>query len=162
MTVDDTRADDCLDTLMQTCRESELGFRHCAGHAQSLRLQWLLTQRAQRCRKCLAELRALRNEISTHALPPLRCDDAAWAAPDKLLESAGDATLLAECERGEEITLQRYRRVLDEDLPILLRAVAQRHLDATKGHRAQLRRLRVQCEAAPAALGARHRDVEAA
>lgn len=156
----DTRVFDCLDTLMQTCRDSERAVDCCAGQAQSLRLQWLLTQRARCCRKSLLELQALRTEFAD-ALP-CGAQQPGWVVPEGMLASPSDAALLAECERGEAITQQHYRSALEEELPILLRAVAQRHFDAARSQRAQLRGLRLALSAPLSTPGARHLDVEAA
>ena len=134
-----------IDTLIGTCRNGDAGYCRCAGQAELLALQWLLTQHAQHYHKATAELQALRQEYAGPEAQPLGDPGDArpeWL-PDKVaLAGVSDLALLAVCDRGEEAVLRRYRKVLDEDMPIVLRAVAQRHSDAARDHRAQLRSTR--------------------
>lgn len=139
MTDIDTSLLEHLDTLIRTCRETERDYRRCAAQAQAMPLQWLLTQRARDLRKAGAEWRALRVQYMGAAAPD---EPARHATACSCSDIGSDAALLAECERIEDVALQRLRSVLDEDLPIVIRAVAQRHCDATRDQRAQLRRLR--------------------
>lgn len=147
MPVNDPCLVECLDTLIQTCRDGESGFRRCAEQARSMPLQWLLAQRAQRYHKDCAELLALRDEfVGGVSQAPPACRGGGtphgWVAAEGLLATFSDLALLSECERGEHTMLQHYRRVLEEELPIVLRAVAQRHCAAAQSQRAQMRRLR--------------------
>jgi uncharacterized protein (TIGR02284 family) len=132
-----------LDTLIDTCQQGADGNSRCAGQAQSLALQWLLTQRSHCWHKAAAELQALREQYASTA--PARAGElhAGWVPAKGMLAGFSDLALLAVCDRGEDAALQRYREFLDEDLPIVLRAVAQRHSDAVRDHRAQLRSARI-------------------
>jgi uncharacterized protein (TIGR02284 family) len=159
-----------LDALIRSCLDGERGFCRCAAQAQSLPLQWLLVQGAQLHQKAAAELQALRSAHAGDA--PSAANPApmprGWVTPKSVLAGFSDLALLAESERGEDLTLQHYRRVLDEDLPIVMRAVAQRHADAAHNHRAQIRSLRTAllsaaCEApAPRTFVQRRQDAQAA
>jgi uncharacterized protein (TIGR02284 family) len=147
----DARLRDCLGTLIQVCRNGERGFSGCAVQADALSLQWLLTQRALQYRKAGAELEAQLGQAVGAAPQVPRDDDAmhGWVVEQRLLAGLSDPALLAECERGEDSTLRQYRLVLDEDLPIVLRAVVQRHCDVAKSQRAQWRSLRATLLALP-------------
>jgi uncharacterized protein (TIGR02284 family) len=133
-----------LDALIRACRDGERDCTRHAAQAQSMRLQWQLTQRAQCLRKAGAELQALRVRYAGAALPQHGAADSLPRDTDG--DVASDEALLVECERAEDAALQRYRSVLDEDLPIVVRAVAQRHCDATQSQRAQLRSLRAEVQ----------------
>ena len=132
-----------LDTLIDTCQQGADGMSRCAGQAQSLALQWLLTQRSKCWHKAAAELHALREQYAGTATVRAGEPHASWAPAKGMLAGFSDLALLAVCDRGEDAALQRYREFLDEDLPIVLRAVAQRHSDAVRDHRAQLRSARI-------------------
>jgi uncharacterized protein (TIGR02284 family) len=170
-TSNDARLLDCLASLLQVCRAGERGFSRCAAQADAISLQWLLTQRAQQYRKAGAELEALLRE-AVGTTPPVLPDDGdtklVWVVDRRLLAGLSDLALLVECERGEESTVRHYRLVLDEDLPIVLRAIAQRHCDAAKGQRAQLRSVRATMLAAvtkdqtPASAEVRQGDAQPA
>lgn len=170
-TSNDARLLDGLATLIQVCRAGERGFNCCAAQADAISLQWLLTQRAQQYRKARAELEALLRE-AVGTTPPVLPDGGdpkrVWVADKRELAALSDLALLVECERGEESTVSHYRLVLDEDLPIVLRAVAQRHCDAAKRERAQLRSVRAALLAAatkdetPDNAEARHGDAQPA
>jgi hypothetical protein len=105
-----------------------------------MQLQCLLTQRAQDLRKAGAEWFAMRAQYIGPASPELP-DDSTQRVDDLAGDAVSDEALLAHRERVEEATLRHYRWVLDEELPILVRAVAHRHCDATRDQRAQLRSL---------------------
>ena len=155
--VNDSPLVERLDALIRSCLDGERGFRRCAGQAHSLPLQWLLVQGAQLHQKAAAELQALRSEQVGDAAPaakPTAPIPRGWVTPKSVLTGFSDLALLAESERGEDITLQHYRRLLDEDLPIVMRAVAQRHADAAQGHRAHIRSLRAALLSAAAEPGA--------
>jgi uncharacterized protein (TIGR02284 family) len=139
----DTELIDCLNMLIDTCRDSERGFRSCAAQAHAMSLQLLLTLRADSLRRAAAELKAL---LGDHRSDPSRGQPLparGWWAEKATLTGYSDVALLAECERGEDVGLRRCRYVLDQDvLPRVARAVVRRHCDDSARHRAHIRTLR--------------------
>lgn len=133
---------DAIHLLIETCEDGEYGFRSCAGLADRVDLQVLFTQRAQDCRRSADELRALGGESPQDAPAQSGGSHRGWVAVKGLLSGYSDLALLAECERGEEMTMQRYRSALEQDLPIVLRMVALRHRECAQRNRVHLRRLR--------------------
>jgi uncharacterized protein (TIGR02284 family) len=141
----DTELTDGLTLLIDTCHDSEQGFRSCAAQAHAMSLQLLLTLRADALRRAAAELKALLGHGHGDANPSRRPTAPArgWWADKATLAGYSDVALLAECERGEDIGLRRCRYVLDQDvLPRIARAVVQRHCDDSTRHRAHIRNLR--------------------
>ena len=57
------------------------------------------------------------------------------------MTNVSNASLLARCERFELSALQRYQQALELDLPRIARAVVQRHIDAIRASRTELRSL---------------------
>jgi uncharacterized protein (TIGR02284 family) len=131
-------ADACLAALIDTCDEAAAVQVRCAGGAERMDLQLLLTQRAAAWRRWAGELRALRNSGGTPRVSPPHRGSADAASPND-----GDQALLEACERLESIALQRYRDALDEEVPRVVRAVLLRHVEGIRNSRAQMRWLHV-------------------
>ena len=145
--VSDADVTDCLNELIEHCRYSGDALRRFACHADLMALQLLMSQRATAWRRCEIELRALHidgpNAPDCHSRRE-------WVDAQTSLSGCSDSALLAECERCEDLALRRYRDALEQDLPRVLRAVAQRHADGILSNRARMRHLRVSAVLAPA------------
>lgn len=123
---------DSLTGLIEICANGEQVFLQCAAGADDMALQLALTRRAATWRRWTTEAQALCN------IGPL----ARTLARDVTMQpSLNDASLLALCERFDESALQRYRQVLELDLPRITRAIVQRHADGIRAGRVALRSL---------------------
>ena len=49
---------DCLNTLIDTCKDGEYGFRTCAEHTTSAQLKQVFSSRAEECQRGASELQA--------------------------------------------------------------------------------------------------------
>jgi uncharacterized protein (TIGR02284 family) len=139
-----------LNDLVSTCKDGEYGFRSCAEHANSEELRRLFSARAEDCRQGATELQAL---IRQNGGEP---DDGGsitgavhrgWVAVKGTLSGYSDLAMLEECERGEDVALERYRKALEASLPADVRVAIERQFDGVKRNHLQVRTLRDQLRA---------------
>lgn len=143
--VNESELDDVVRTLIDTCEVTACGIRRCAGNADHMALQLIMTQRAGTWHRWAGELQTL---CSIPAVP--RATQRSEVAAVMMLSVDSDLALLSECERGEQRALQQYRNALEFDVPRVARAVLQRHVDGIQASRAQMRSLHAGAMLAPA------------
>lgn len=136
-----------LNNLIETCRDGELGFRHVAERARSAQLRVLFTRRADDCALAAADLASCVRQLG--GKPDSGGSAAAalhrgWAALRNGIAGTGDLSLLEDCERGEDMALERYRRALEHDLPEPERTLVSRQLEGVQRNHAEVRALRDQ------------------
>lgn len=141
----------CLNDLIENCKDGEFGFRSTAEHAHSADLQRLFLSRAEECRQAASELQALVLQLGGNAQERGSMAGAAhrgWVAVKGTLAGYSDVRMLEEAERGEDVALERYRDALEQDLPPEVRVVVERQYEGAKRNHAQVRALRDQARAA--------------
>ena len=130
---------DKLNTLIETCKDGEYGFRACAEHVKSRELKSVFLSRADGCQRGATELQAL---VARSAARPTPAAASAgtmhrgWVSVVGTLTGHSDQAMLDECERGEDVALERYRGALKEPLPA---DVMTRGADAVRRRQAQPR-----------------------
>lgn len=140
-----------LNSLIETSKDGEYGFRASAEHAQSSPVKQLFMTRAEGCAQAAAELQALVRRYGGDA----ETDGTAsgtlhrgWVAVKGTLAGSSDLSMLEEAERGEDTALERYRDALREDfLPADARAVVEQQFQGVKRNHDQIRTLRNQARA---------------
>lgn len=141
----DDDAIDTLNELIETCRDGESGFRSCADNARRTDLRQLFAERAEGCYRAAAELQG-----EVMRLGGVRADSGSaasavprgWVAVKARLAGYTDLALLEECERGEDVALERYRSALSERLPAAALAVVKLQYAGVDANHAQIRTLR--------------------
>lgn len=134
-----------LNKLVQTCADGAYGFAACADYSNISRHRTLFRQRAQDCDAAGAQLQAMVLRLGGE---PARggatggMSHRGWVAVRGTLSGLCDQSLLAECERGESVTLERYRKALSQDLPKDVRALVQRQCNAVERNIEQMRAMR--------------------
>jgi uncharacterized protein (TIGR02284 family) len=134
-----------LNTLIETCKDGEYGFRQCAEHVEAHELRQLLARRADDCQGAAATLQA---EVQRLGGSPEAGGSASgalhrgWVAVRALLSTYDDVALLEECERGEDAALARYRAVLRQPLPESVRMLVEHQCDGVQRNHDQVRALR--------------------
>jgi uncharacterized protein (TIGR02284 family) len=124
-----------LHELIQTSKDGEHGFRTAAESVEDSNLRHLLESYAQQRAEFAAELQL---EVRRLAEDPVDGGHAAaefhrgWQEIKAGLTGGDDATVVAECERGEDAALRVYRKALDSDLPNDLRMIVERQLVEVK------------------------------
>ena len=138
---------DTLNDLIETCKDGEYGFGACAEHAKSASLRQTLLARAEGCRLAASELQALVRQCGGRAEEDGTVAGSlhrGWVAVRETLSGYSDVAILEECERGEDVALDRYRKALRADLPPVAKEVVERQYEGVKRNHASVRMLRDQ------------------
>lgn len=134
-----------LNDLIETSKDGEKGFRECADDLKNPQLKSTMTQRAQDCATAAAELQQLVRslggdpEISTSTAGDMH---RRWVDLKSAITGHSDEAILNECERGEDVALKSYRKALDKDLPVDIRAVVERQFQGVQRNHDQVKALR--------------------
>ncbi len=146
----DTKTIKTLNTLIETCKDGEYGFKASADHAVDPQIKQLFETRAQDCRRAAAELQTLvmqcggKPEDSGTASGTVH---RGWVAVKGTLAGYTDLAMLEETERGEDAALARYRDALKEELPPDIRHIVEAQYQGVKRNHDQIRTLRDQHKA---------------
>jgi uncharacterized protein (TIGR02284 family) len=127
-----------LNELIQTCKDGETGFRAAAESVEDSNLRRLFESYVQQRVEFAAELQL---EVRRLAEDPVDTGHAAaalhqgWLDIKAGLTGRDEATVIAECERGEDLTTEAYRKALDSDLPSDIRVIVERQfLEVKESH----------------------------
>src|SRR5262249_20794946 len=120
MAVDRQELLECLNDLIETCRDGQHGFQTAADHTQDPDLKKLFSaysvQRAQFASELESEVRQL------GAMPSKMGSVSAafhrgWMNIKSVVTGGSDDPIIAECERGEDAAVENYQSVLKKNLP---------------------------------------------
>ena len=134
-----------LNDLIETCKDGEKGFLECAEDLSRADLKSTMTQRAQDCASGASELQQLVRslggdpETSTSVSADLH---RRWIDLKSMITGKDDLAILNECERGEDVAMKSYRKALEHDLPMDVRAVVERQYQGVQRNHDQVRALR--------------------
>ncbi len=134
-----------LNDLIETSKDGEYGFQQCAEHAKSASLKTVFTQRASECRQAAQELQTLASNFGGKPDTGGTAGGAmhrGWIAIRGAVAFDDDQAMLNECERGEDIALNRYRKALDENLPPEVEQVVRRQYEGVRRNHDQVKALR--------------------
>jgi uncharacterized protein (TIGR02284 family) len=118
-----------LNELVQTAIDGENGFRAAAESVEDSNLRHLFESYAQQRAEFAAELQL---EVRRLAQDPVDTGHAAaalhrsWMDIKAGLTGRDEASVIAECERGEDTAISAYQKALDSELPDDLRMIVQR------------------------------------
>jgi uncharacterized protein (TIGR02284 family) len=118
-----------LNDLIETSKDGEEGFRTCAENINDPQLKTLLSNRAQSCAAAATELQQL---VRTYGGNPETSGGLGgalhrrWVDIKAAVTGHDEKSVLAECERGEDVAVRSYRNALDKALPQDVRAVVER------------------------------------
>ena len=120
-----------LNDLIETCKDGEQGFRAAAeaisdeGDAE---LRTLFNTYAQQRARFAAELQ---NEVLRRGGDPAKAGHVSakfhrgWMKPKSAVSGKSEASIIAECKRGEDAAMRNYENVLEENLPSDLLAIVE-------------------------------------
>ena len=120
---------DTLNDLIETCKDGEHGFLECAENVKNGELKLIFTTGAQRCAEAAAELQS---QVARLGGSPQRTGSLAgsahrrWVDVKSLIMGRDERSVLAECERGEDVAKSRYETALQKDMPEPVRAIIER------------------------------------
>jgi uncharacterized protein (TIGR02284 family) len=134
-----------LDDLIKTCKDGESGFRAAAEAVSDSNLRHLFEsyaqQRAEFAAELQRELRRLADDEpadSGHASAALH---RGWIDVKATLTGRDEAAIIAECERGEDVAVQAFRKALDSELPSEIRVLVERQFLEVKDAHDHIRSL---------------------
>jgi uncharacterized protein (TIGR02284 family) len=139
-----------IEKLIETCKDGEYGFRTCAEHVKSTDLKEVFLRRAEDCQRGASELQQIVVQLGGKADTGSSASGAlhrGWVSVVGVLSGKSDGAILAECERGEDAALERYRDAIKANFPPDVMAVVQRQYDGVKRNHDQIRTLRNQVHA---------------
>ncbi len=129
---------ECLNDLIQTCRDGENGFRTAADHVKDPQLKKLFAHHSQQRAQFASELQS---EVRQLGGTPSQFGSVSgafhrgWMNIKSIVTGGRDDTIVAECERGEDAALENYQRVLEQNLPPnVLPVVKHQFTEITKSH----------------------------
>lgn len=134
-----------LEELGATCRDGEEGFRQAAGGFENSELRERFIkyaqQRAGLASELLGEVQRLGGEPTAvrHAAGAIH---RGWARLKAALTGFDDGAILSEAERGEDVTVDVYRKVRERELPLETRAILARQLEDVERVHQEIRELR--------------------
>lgn len=147
----DTHTINTLNTLIETCKDGEYGFKASADHAVDPQIKSLFMMRAEDCRRAAAELQTIVMQQGGKPEDSGTATGAAhrgWVAVKGTLAGYSDLAMLEETERGEDAALARYRSALKDELPADIRSVVEAQMQGVQRNHDQIRALRDQHRAA--------------
>jgi uncharacterized protein (TIGR02284 family) len=111
---------ECLNDLIETCRDGENGFQTAADHVSDPGLKKFFTQcseqRAQFASELQSEVRQL-GGTPTQTGSVSAAFHRGWMNIKSIVMGGSDDAIVAECERGEDAAIENYQRVLKQNLP---------------------------------------------
>jgi uncharacterized protein (TIGR02284 family) len=129
MAMDKDDVVDTLNDLIETCKDGEQGFMTCAEDIKNVSTKEMFTVAAQRCRDAAQELQREVQLLGGKAETSGSLSGSAhrrWVDVKSAITGKSDASVLAECERGEDVAKESYQRALEKDLPPKIRAIVER------------------------------------
>jgi uncharacterized protein (TIGR02284 family) len=129
MAMDKDDVIDTLNDLIKTCKDGEQGFITCAEDIRNVSTKETFTVAAQRCRDAAQELQREVQLLGGKAETSGSLSGSAhrrWVDVKSAITGKSEASVLAECERGEDVAKESYQRALEKDLPPKIRAIVER------------------------------------
>lgn len=120
-----------LNEVIETCKDGENGFRTAAVAVEDSNLGHLLESLAQQRAEFAAELQTEVRRLAHDAVDSEHTTAAlhrGWMDIKAGLTGRDDAGIIAECERGEDASIQVYRKAVESNLPADIRSILQRQL----------------------------------
>ncbi len=129
MAMDKDDVIDTLNDLIETCKDGEQGFMTCAEDIKNPATQEMFMVAAQRCRESAQELQREVQLLGGKAETSGSLSGSAhrrWVDVKAAIMGKSDASVLAECERGEDVAKESYQRALEKELPEKIRSIVER------------------------------------
>src|SRR5688572_5325644 len=115
-----------VNSLIQTCRDGEEGYRTAAAAVENVELKRLFERYAMTRAGFAIDLEKLVRSFGEEAEDSGTAAGAVargWISLKGGLTGGDDAAILAECERGEDVAIKNYQKALEEDLPADVRRI---------------------------------------
>lgn len=139
-----------LNSLIETCKDGQEGFRLASETVRDLTLKPLLCELSKERMEFAAKLQSLVSGLGEE-VPDTGTIGGdlhrGWIALKSALSRGNEHAILAECERGENSVLAEYREVLNhEKLPAYVREVVHQQYNAIKDSNDRIREFLDSCK----------------
>jgi len=133
-----------LNSLIETCRDGEEGFRVAAEHVEDDHLKTLFENYCQQRAQLASELEHEVRRLGKH--PENQGSTAGalhrgWINLKSAVTGRDDSAILAECEHGEDVAVEAYQEALSIALPAALKQIVSRQYSAIKAAHDRIREL---------------------
>ncbi len=124
-----------LNTLIETCRDGEQGFRTAAENLKDTQVKSFFTEKAQERAKFAEELK---EEVQRLGGRPDEGGSTAgaahrgWMNIKAAVTGHDDTRIIAEAERGEDVAVATYQTALEQPLPPAVESVVSRQYTHVK------------------------------
>ena len=134
--MDNDKVINCLNNLIETCRDGQNGFKEAAENVKNTELKSFFSQASLDRASIVGELQ---QEVRRLGGDPENSGSTAAALHRVWIDIKGtftgksDESILSECERGEDSAVEAYKDALkDENLPNDIRALVERQFGHIK------------------------------
>lgn len=133
-----------LNGLIETCRDGQNGFKAAAEGVQNSELKTLFYSYSQQRAQFVGQLQ---DEVRRLGGDPENTGSVAaslhrgWIDIKSAVTGGDDASIITECERGEDAAVKTYSDALGRDLPAGVRPVVERQFAAVKEAHDRIRAL---------------------
>lgn len=124
-----------LNTLIETCRDGEQGFRTAAENLKDTQVKSFFSEKAQERAKFAEELK---DEVQRLGGRPDEGGSTAgaahrgWMNIKAAVTGHDDTRIIAEAERGEDVAVATYQTALEQPLPPAVESVVSRQYTHVK------------------------------
>lgn len=120
---------DALNTLIETCRDGEQGFRTAAEGVTDPQVRSLFQQYAQQRGQCVRDLQLAVSKLGGTAENSGSVSGSVhrgWINIKSLVTGKDEHAIIAEAERGEDVAKAAFESALGEEMPSDTKALVQR------------------------------------
>jgi uncharacterized protein (TIGR02284 family) len=121
-----------LNTLIETCRDGEQGFREAAQNLRDPAVKSMFSEIAHEREKFAEELKSEVQRLGGNPEEGGSIAGAAhrgWMNVKGALTGRDDKQIIAEAERGEDVAVDTYRSALTEPLPPAIESIVSRQYE---------------------------------
>jgi uncharacterized protein (TIGR02284 family) len=149
--MDNDKVNSTLNNLIETSLDGARGFQSCAEDVQDTQLKSFFSERAASCEHAAKELQDV---VAQHGGNPTTHSSLSgtlhrrWVDLKSAITGRDTVAILEECERGEDVALNTYRKALQADLPSYARELVERQLQGVQRNHDQVKMMRDQARGA--------------
>lgn len=144
-TIDNDSVISTLNGLIETCKDGQEGFKEASAGVENSELKSYFSERALERSKYAGDLQAL---VQTLGGDPEKSGSVAgaihrgWMNIKTAVVGKDEASILNECERGEDSAKATYQKALDETLPDYVRETIQNQYQGVLASHDQVKMMR--------------------
>jgi uncharacterized protein (TIGR02284 family) len=140
-----------LNNLIATCKDGQNGFQEAAEGVERSDLKSLFYECSQQRSQFAGELQPLVRELGgdpENAGSVSAAIHRGWIDIKSIVTGKDETAILNECERGEDVAVNAYKKALEETLPANVNSTVQNQYNTVKTTHDKIRDLRDKSRAA--------------